>query len=169
MSIRAITATTTQPLANAAPDQFSNLAMEALSQTEQMNNQLIAELNSTMQMFKKMLVDVQTTLDATLKKNELLEKEVIQLNATIKENEKLHTAEMKKNTQVIATLSQTVDTHTTDIRSTNFKVRAQEEKFDTLVGNFNKHTHPTGNRYGSYIEPTGTSGVPLTPYQIEKK
>ncbi len=165
MSIRAITATTTQPSANTAPDQFSNLAMEALSQTEQMNNQLNAELNSTMQMFKKMLVDVQMTLDAALKKNELLEKEVIQLNTTIKENETLHAAEMREKTETISTLVESVNQLKNDHRLTTASLTEQKKNFEALASCYNSHSHGFYRRCAFDL----SISVPTTRYTPEKK
>ncbi len=159
------TTTTNQILDNTAENQSSNLAVQALTQTEEMNNLLIAELNDTLQTFKTTLTDVQKNLDAALKKNQLLEKEIIQLNATIRENGRLHTAEMRENTQTISTLVQSVNTLMSDLRSTNSIVNGQKTNFELLAKNYNEHNHSTNlNSCGTGHWYLQASTGPSTPY-----
>jgi predicted RNase H-like nuclease (RuvC/YqgF family) len=141
MSTQTITATRSASLNTNALDSSSNLAIQVLSQTEQMNNQVTREITTTLKSFEKMFADMQKTLNTTIQENQLLKKEIIQLNTKIKENEALHTTEMKKNTQTIATLSKSVESLGSDLRDERYERRALERHLEALVDNYNKHNH----------------------------
>jgi predicted RNase H-like nuclease (RuvC/YqgF family) len=165
MSTLTITTTTTQPLANSASDPSSHLAIQALSQTEQMNQEVTREMNASLKTFKDLFAEMQNTLNATIQENQLLKKEILQLNTKIKENETLHKAEMEKNTQTIATLSQSVTSLTSDLSSTNSRLTNQEKNFKALVEQFNGHGHTV------LVRPVGSgslfnTSVASTPYKI---
>jgi chromosome segregation ATPase len=166
MSTQTITTTRNSSPNTISPDPSSHLAIQALSQTEQMNQEVIREMNASLKTFKDLFAEMQKTLGVTLEKNALLEKQILQLNNKIKENEKLHTAEMKKNTQTIATLSNSVTSLTSDLSSTNRRLRNQERNFGTLADKFNSHNHTLGlNFQGGWQMTNYTSSGPSTPYK----
>jgi hypothetical protein len=162
-----LTTATRSPSLNTTLDSSSNLAIQVLSQTEEMNNQVISEMTTMLKGFEKMLTEIQRTLNATIQENHLLKKEIIQLNTKIKENEELHTAEMKKNTQTIDILSKSVTRLTADLNLNNHNQVEQAKDFQTLVANYNSHGHTTQLRPYVNGGPFGSLG-PSTLYQTKK-
>jgi regulator of replication initiation timing len=165
MSTQVTAATRSASLNTNTLDVSSNLAIQVLFQTEQMNNQVTREMTTTLKSFEKMFADMQKTLNTTIQENHLLKKEIIQLNTKIKENETLHTAEMKKNTQTIATLSKSVADLGSDLRSEGYERRVLERQFETLVIEYNNHTHQCPTKFNtSSVAYWGTSGRPSNPF-----
>ena len=179
MSTQTTSITTTQPIAMfqlpviSEPDQSPNLPFEILAQTESMNNLTIAELTKTVESFRTLLGEVRASLDVTLQENLLLKKEIIQQNTKIDENEKLHTAEVKKHTQIISTFSGTVNQLTNNLRLTAAALAEQKKNFEALTINYNAHQHTTrvqsrGSNCCLVGCDFGSTG-PSTPYTPEKK
>jgi septal ring factor EnvC (AmiA/AmiB activator) len=167
MSTRTVTTTTTPSSTNLTSDPSSHPAIQALSLTEQMNQEVVREMNTTLKSFEKMFAEMQKTLNASLEENKLLKKDIIQLNTKIKENEALHTAEMKKATKTIATLSKSVTTLESDLTRETCRRRELRDNFEKLVEVYNKHGHPCPIVASVWNQtPVGwkPSGTPSNPY-----
>jgi len=168
MSTQTTTITRSSSPNTFSPDPSSHLAIQALSQTEQMNQEVIREMNASLKTFKDLFAEMQNTLKVTLQENELLKKEILQLNTIIKENDKLLTAETKENTKTIATLSKSVTSLTSDLAFEARRRRELRENFEGLADEYNKHTHScpivasVWNQTPVGWKPSGTSSNPYT-------
>ncbi len=173
MSVHAITTTTTQaftepsPIDTTPPNESPDSRLEILSHVESMNNLVQNETNLTLQTFMVALSKMQKTLEAQIQENQSLQNRIIQLETANTENIRLHTAEMRTNTQTITTLSEALDLLTKDLRLLE-ATATQRKDFEALARNYNAHGHAVGYfRAGGMGQMTSAnSGGPSTPYQI---
>ncbi len=176
MSTQTVTTITTQPLmlpistVNIEQEPPPTLNLEVLTYVESMNNQVQSETNLNMQTFILALAKMQKTLEATIQENLAFKNRIIQLETINDENTRLHTAEVKKHTEMIATFSKTVNQLTNDLRTATAELAEQKKNFQALTENYNAHNHSTNlNSCGTGYWYLQASTGPSTPYKPEKK